>query len=168
MKEAFTVCVFSILAATLAWADEPVDLDMVNNIRDEGFNRSEVMESLRVLSDEIGPRLTASPGMRAASKWSVEQLKSWGIDNVYLESFDFGRGWSTARSEIHMTSPREKQLHGLPVEWHPGTDEVLEGDIILAPIASLEDFKEWEGKRTYEEYAETISTLLENSNHETR
>ena len=28
--------------------------------------------------------------------------------------------------------------------------------------------KEWEGKRTYEEYAETISTLLENSNHETR
>jgi len=141
-----TFSVISLFAVASVCADEPVDLDMVNKIRDEGFNRSEVMESLRVLSDEIGPRLTASPGMRAASKWSVEQLQAWGIDNVYLESFDFGRGWSTTRTEVHMTSPRAKQLHGLPMEWHPGTDEVLEGEIILAPIASLEDFKQWEGK----------------------
>lgn len=146
MKDAFTVCVFSILAVTLAWAEEPVDLDMVNKIRDEGFNRSEVMESLRVLTDEIGPRLTASPGMRAASKWTVDALQSWGVDNVYLESFEFGRGWSMIRSEIHMTSPRRAQLHGLPVEWHPGTDGVLEGEIVHALISSAEDFPKWQGK----------------------
>ncbi|MCH8135464.1 MAG: hypothetical protein IIB77_05745 [Proteobacteria bacterium] len=146
MKEAFTVCVFSILAVTLAWAEEPVDLDMVNKIRDEGFNRSEVMESLRVLADEIGPRLTASPGMRAASKWTVDALQSWGVDNVYLEGFEFGRGWSVIRSEIHMTSPRRAQLHGLPVEWHPGTDGVLEGEIVHALISSAEDFPKWQGK----------------------
>lgn len=80
------------MVATSVRAGEPVDLDMVNKIRDEGFNRSEVMESLRVLTDEIGPRLTASPGMRAASKWAVEQLQGWGVENVYLESFEFGRG----------------------------------------------------------------------------
>ena len=107
MKVSSTVCVVSLLAATLVWAEEPVDLDMVNKIRDEGFNRSEVMESLRVLSDEIGPRLTASPGMRAASKWTVDTLQAWGVENVYLEGFDFGRGWSAIRSEIHMTSPRQ-------------------------------------------------------------
>ncbi|MBT5218153.1 MAG: M28 family peptidase [Woeseia sp.] len=146
MKTPFTICIFSFLAITITWAEEPVDLDMVNKIRDEGFNRSEVMESLRVLADEIGPRLTASPGMRAASKWSVEQLQAWGVKNVYLESFDFGRGWSTTRSEIHMTSPRQTQLYGLPVEWHPGTDGVVEGEIVYAPISSEEDFAEWEGK----------------------
>jgi len=119
---------------------------MVNNIRDEGFNRSEVMESLRVLTDEIGPRLTASPGMRAASKWTVDALQAWRVENVYLESFDFGRGWSMNRTEIHMTSPRRVQLHGLPVEWHPGTGGVLEGEVVHAPISSIEDFQKWQGK----------------------
>ncbi len=146
MKVSFIVCVVAFLAATSVWADEPVDLDMVNKIRDEGFNRSEVMESLRVLSDEIGPRLTASPGMRAASEWTVKTLQAWGVENVYLESFDFGRGWSMTRNEIRMTSPRQQQLHGLPVEWHPGTGGVLEGEVVHAPIGSIEDFPEWQGK----------------------
>jgi len=142
----FTFSVFSLFAVASVLADEPVDLDMVNKIRDEGFNRSEVMESLRVLTDEIGPRLTASPGMRSASKWSVEQLKAWGIDTVYLESFEFGRGWSSTRTDIQMKSPRQKQLHGLSVEWHPGTGGVLEGEIIHAPIRSIDDFEKWRGK----------------------
>jgi carboxypeptidase Q len=149
LKSVFALCVVSFLAVASALAQEshePVDLDMVNKIRDEGFNRSEAMEVLRVLSDEIGPRLTASPGMRAASKWTVEQLQAWGLDNVHLESFDFGRGWSMTRSEIHMTSPRQTQLYGLPIEWHPGTDGVLEAEIIYAPISAEEDFADWEGK----------------------
>ncbi len=146
LKLSFTVLVVSILVVTAVWAEEPVDLDMVNKFRDEGFNRSEVMESLRVLADEIGPRLTASPGMRAASKWTVEQLQAWGMENVHLEGFAFGRGWSTTRSEIHMTSPRQTQLHGLPVEWHPGTGGVLESEIFHAPMSSVEDFQKWQGK----------------------
>jgi carboxypeptidase Q len=141
-----TFSFISLLAVASVCAEEPVDLDMVTKIRDEGFNRSEVMESLRVLTDEIGPRLTASPGMRAASKWSVERLKSWGIDNVYLESFEFGRGWSTTHTDIQMTSPRQKQLHGLSVEWHAGTGGVLEGEVIHAPIRSIDDFEKWRGK----------------------
>lgn len=127
-------------------ADEPVDHEMISKIRDEGFNRSEVMESLRMLTDEIGPRLTASPGMRAASQWTVEQMESWGIDNVYVESFEFGRGWSMTRSEVHMTTPRHVQLHALPVAWHPGTDGLIEGEIIYAPISSSDDFEQWQGK----------------------
>jgi carboxypeptidase Q len=146
LKKSFTICIVSLLAVTSIKAQEPVDLDMVNKIRDEGFNRSEVMESLRVLTDEIGPRLPASPGMRAANKWTVEQLQAWGVENVYLEGFDFGRGWSAIRSEIHMTSPRQTQLYGLPIQWHPGTGGILEGEIIYAPMSAEEDFGEWEGK----------------------
>jgi hypothetical protein len=33
-------------------------LALVNKIRDEGTNRSKIMETLGVLTDEIGPRLT--------------------------------------------------------------------------------------------------------------
>ncbi|MGI9201784.1 MAG: M20/M25/M40 family metallo-hydrolase [Woeseiaceae bacterium] len=142
--------IIAFLALTILFvnvrADESVDHEMISKIRDEGFNRSGVMESLRMLTDEIGPRLTASPGMRAASKWTVEQLEAWGIDNVYLEGFEFGRGWSMTRSEIHMTTPRHVQLHGLPIAWHPGTDGLIEGEIIYAPISSSEDFEQWRGQ----------------------
>jgi hypothetical protein len=142
----FLLSTVMLLPLANAVSNEAVDLNIVNQIRDEGFNRSEVMESLRVLTDEIGPRLTASPGMRAASKWTVEQLQAWGIEDVYLEGFEFGRGWSAQRSEIHMTSPRQSQLYGLPLEYFPGTGGVLEGEVIFAPIKTEDDFPEWEGK----------------------
>ena len=119
---------------------------MIEKIRDEGFNRSEVMETVRVLSDEIGSRLTASPGMRKASQWTKRKFESWGVENVYLEPFMFGRGWTMTRSEVHMTSPRQVQLHALPMEWFPGTDGVIEGEVMYAPIAEVEDFVKWQGK----------------------
>jgi hypothetical protein len=46
VKLSITLCVVSFLVVTSIQAEEPVDLDMVNKIRDEGFHRSEVMESL--------------------------------------------------------------------------------------------------------------------------
>ncbi len=146
LKMSLVVCAGLFLSAASVLVEEPVDLEMINKIRDEGFNRSEVMESLRVLADEIGPRPTASPGMRAASKWSVDKLKALGLKNVRLEGFHFGRGWSTSRSEIHMTSPRQAQLYGLPIAWYPGTDGVVEGEVIYAPITDIKDFEKWEGK----------------------
>jgi len=139
--------VLSLIGSPNLYA-ETVDHDMINKIRDEGFNRSEVLQTFRVLTDEIGPRLTASPGMRAASKWTVEQLEDWGLANVRLEAFEFGRGWSAIRSEIHMTSPRRTQLYGLPVQWHPGTDGLVEADIVYAPMKETDDFAAWAGDLT--------------------
>lgn len=51
----------SFLTAVLAGADtEPVDWAMENRLRDEEFNHSQVMETLKHLTDIIGPRLTES------------------------------------------------------------------------------------------------------------
>ena len=58
-----------LLAPSLTAAEEPIDWEMVNRIRDEGFNRSQVMDTLEHLTDVIGPRLTGSPGARAANEW---------------------------------------------------------------------------------------------------
>ena len=38
------------------------------------------MDHLFFLTDVGGPRLTASPGQRAAADWAIARLKSWGID----------------------------------------------------------------------------------------
>ena len=137
---------FAIFSGNITQAQEPIDLDVVKRIRDEGFKRSEVMDVLRHLTDNIGPRLTGTPAMLEANNWTKDKLTEWGLEGARLEGFEFGRGWTGDRVEVFMTSPRRTQLYALPLAWHPATNGVIEGEIIHAPLRSVEDFKEWEGK----------------------
>lgn len=143
---AFAGALFSCTILAAGAAEEPVDLDMINRIMDQGSNHSEVMETLRQMTDEIGPRLTGSPGMRAANDWALEKFRGWGLANPHLEGFDFGRGWSFEKSVVRMTTPRLRQLYALPVAWMPGTDGVISGPAIHAVIGKKEDFEKYEGK----------------------
>ena len=58
---------------------ERVDYDAIYKIKDEGFQRSQVMEILSWLTDVYGPRLTNSPGFRKAGDWAVKEMTSWGL-----------------------------------------------------------------------------------------
>src|SRR6201988_1695549 len=48
-------------------------------IREEGLQRSQVMQTLSYLSDVIGKRLTGSPNMKRANEWTKDQLTKWGL-----------------------------------------------------------------------------------------
>jgi len=137
---ALTIVAFSLEAA------EPVDLAIITKIRDEGFNRSEVMNTLQHLTDTIGPRLTATPAMLKANNWTKEKLTDWGLKNARLEGFEFGYGWAAERTEVFMTAPRKIQLTAMPLSWYPGTDGALEGEAIHAVIKSIDDFAKHTGK----------------------
>ena len=138
--------VMVLMPTALMQAQEPVDHNMVNRIRDEGFNHSEVMDLVRHLTDRIGPRLTGTPAMLEANNWTKDKLSEWGLKDARLEGFEFGRGWTGDRIEVFMTTPRRTQLYGLPLSWHPGTKGVVEGEVIFAPMRSKNDFKKWKGK----------------------
>ena len=146
MRNLVLAGVFVAAMSMSAQAAETVDLDVINKIRDEGFNRSQVMETLQHLTDGIGPRLTGSPAMLEANNWTKDKLTEWGLENARLEGFEFGYGWTAERSEVFMTAPRRTQLYALPLTWHPGTNGVIEGEVIHAPISSADDFSKWEGK----------------------
>src|SRR5688572_31753274 len=74
---------------------QPDPNDPIQRIKHEGMNRSQVMATLSYLSDVIGPRLTASPGMKRANEWTRDQLTKWGLQNAHLEPWGpFGRGWT--------------------------------------------------------------------------
>jgi hypothetical protein len=93
------------LAACLvpAAAEEPVDLQVVHNIRAEAFDNSKVMNHLFYLTDVNGPRVTGSPGYRTAGEWVARRLKEYGLTNVDLEPWGpFGRGWSFSRFSAHL------------------------------------------------------------------
>lgn len=135
-----------ITIPSLTAAEEVVDRVMISKIRDEGFNRSEVMKTLEHLTDVIGPRLTGSPAMREANKWTAAKMGEWGLSNIHEEAFEFGPGWTMNTSTVEMTTPRRVQLAAYPISWHPGTDGDLDGDVYYAPMSSKKDFDKYKGK----------------------
>ena len=137
----------AILASIpLASAAEPVDLDMVTRIRDEGFHRSQVMDTARYLTDEIGPRITGSPALKRANEWTLARLEEWGLQNGHLESYDFGRGWSFERCSVHLISPRTTPLVALPAAWAPGTDGPVRGEVMRLEVEEVEDLEKYKGQ----------------------
>ena len=118
----------------------------VNRIVDEGFNRSELAETVAYLTDRIGGRLTNSPQMRAAEAWSQQQFRAWGLANVHAEGFDFGRGWTFESVSAKLVAPRVNEYRAIPVAWTPGTNGAIRAQIVVAPLARERDFAEWRGK----------------------
>ncbi|MBU1438379.1 MAG: M20/M25/M40 family metallo-hydrolase [Gammaproteobacteria bacterium] len=122
------------------------DLDMANKIRQEGFHQSQVMHTLEHLTDEIGPRLTASPQMVEANHWTLKQLQDWGLKNGQLHPFEFGRGWSSEMASITLAGPRQQSLHGIPVAWTPGTKGMVSGDVVMFDVNTVADLAQYAGK----------------------
>src|SRR5215216_1066805 len=92
--------------------------DPIMRIRDEGLNRSQVMETLSYLTDVIGPRLTGSPNLKRANEWTCDKLGSWGLTNAHLEPWGpFGRGWSLKRFSAQVIEPQTIPVAGYPNAW---------------------------------------------------
>src|SRR5882757_7397897 len=118
----------------------------INRISDVGFNHSEVVNTAAYLADEIGGRMTNSPAMRKAERWTQDRFKSWGLKDVRAEAFDFGRGWWIESARVRMTAPRPLELRGIPIAWTPATNGALSAKVIVAPIFNDKDFADWKGK----------------------
>ncbi|MFP5287392.1 MAG: M20/M25/M40 family metallo-hydrolase [Thermoanaerobaculia bacterium] len=143
---AAAVFLLSIPVHSQKSTEEPVDLDMVTRIREEGLRRSQVMETARHLTDVLGPRLTGSPQLKAANEWTRQRLAEWGLRDARLDPYLFGRGWSFSRSAVHMLKPHQAPLSALPKGYTPGTPGPVRGTVIVARLAKEEDFPAWKGK----------------------
>ncbi len=127
-------------------APGPADPLTINRIADAGFNHSEVTAIAAHLADQIGGRMTNSPAMRQAERWTQEQFKSWGLKDVRTEGFDFGRGWWIESAHVRMILPRPLELRGIPIAWTPATNGAVRASVVVAPMISDADFQEWRGK----------------------
>lgn len=136
----------ALLAATLPLLLGASAADDANRIIDIAYNRGQVVQIAAHLTDRIGSRLTNSPGMREAERWTQAQFREWGLGNVHTEGFEFGRGWWIESSSLRMTAPRPLVLRSIPVAWTPGTNGPIRGDIVVAPISNEKHFAAWRGK----------------------
>jgi carboxypeptidase Q len=145
MRQTAVLVVLQIAIAT-AVAAEPVDLDLVTKIRDEGFRRSQVMEIAWHLTDVIGPRVTGSPQMTEANEWTKAKLTEFGLANARLEAYPFGRGWSWSRCALDVVGDRATSLSAIPQAWTPGTGGPREGDAVMMIVDEIEGLERHRGK----------------------
>ena len=130
-----------------AQAPAPDPNDPINRIKEEGMKRSQVMQTLSYLSDVIGPRLTASPGMKRANEWTRDQLTKWGLQNAKLEPFGpFGRGWTLQRFSAQVSAPLAIPLIAYPKAWSPGTTGPLTAEVVYVDARSEADLEKFKGK----------------------
>lgn len=119
----------------------PID-PVLSRIRDEGLQRSRVLETATILSDVFGPRLAGSPGYRAAAEWTRGTLAGYGLANARLEAWGTrgGRSWTVERHSLELEAPYYARLVAYPYAWSPSTQGTVRGTPVhVAALRTEED-----------------------------
>ena len=151
MKKLFSLlsCILFTLPCKLsAQQPEKIDTAIVSKLKDEGFNRSQVMTILSMLTDVNGPRLTNSSGFKKAADYAKTTLESWGVQNVYFDRWDevFGKGWELKKFSLQSIMPTYSPLIAYPKAWSPGFKGSLRADAIYLDIKNETDLNLYKGK----------------------
>ncbi len=146
MRLLFTT-LFAVLIATTFNAQEKADekASPIDVIRENGLDKSQVMEIASWITDVYGPRLTGSPMLDKATEWAVKELNDWGMSNVHLEEWGpFGRGWDLKHFEMHAESPNYFPVLAYPKAWSPSVQG--KGEVIYLDAETQEDLDSYKGK----------------------
>jgi carboxypeptidase Q len=147
MARSFFVALLLVLLSLGAFAQEKLDLQMLDRIRTEGLNNSKIMELLSYLCDVYAPRLPDSPQYVQAGEWMVAQAKELGLANAAMEVYGpFGRSWELQKFYAAMTAPQYSPLIGYPKAWTPGTNGVIKGPAVLIQPKTIADLDQYKGK----------------------
>lgn len=127
---------------TFAQEDSKSALDV---IKDQGIEKSQVMELAGWITDIYGPRLTGSPMLDKATEWAVDRLNEMGMKNVHLEEWGpFGRGWELQHFQMHAESPNYFPLIAYPKAWSPSVSG--SGEVIYLNAKTEEELNALKGK----------------------
>jgi len=133
----------AILAALPALAED----DVLARIREEGFQRSQVMDIAFYMTDVLGPRLTGSRREKKAQDWARSKMEEMGLSNVVAEPFGAHEAsWDNLYTSLHLLEPDYQPLIGYPLAFTPGTNGRVTAEAKIAVIRSREDFDRNRGK----------------------
>lgn len=128
-------------------AQEPVDWDVVSKIREEGLERSQIMDLVGYMADVLGPRLTASPSMRAAQEWAQEKMAELGLENiVYERAGEHGVNWDNEYTSVHMTAPDYAPLIAYAKAFTASTDGRIQTEAVIVDVETEADLARYRGQ----------------------
>lgn len=123
------------------------DWTMVGKIREEGLQRSQVMDTVSYIADVLGARLTLSDDMARAQAWARSYMTKIGLTNATIEPFmDYGTRWDNEYTSLHMLAPDYQPMVGYPISHTPGTNGKITVQVTNAEIKSRKDLEKYRGR----------------------
>jgi carboxypeptidase Q len=124
-----------------------VDLEMVAKIREEGLQRSQVMDIVGYISDVLGARLTLSADMKRAQAWAKDKMEKIGLVNTTIEPFmDYGVSWDNEYFSLHLLEPDYQPMVGFPLTHTPGTGGKVVCPAVIADVRLKSELAGYRGK----------------------
>jgi hypothetical protein len=143
---AAVVVLVSILGLSAA-EQSPVDWAVVAKIREEGFQRSRVMDLAAYMSDVLGSRLTLSEHMKKGQAWAKAEMERIGLVNTVIEPFmDYGVAWDNEYFSLHLVEPDYTPMVGFPLANTPGTGGRLTCPVAIVDLQTKQDLEKYRGK----------------------
>ena len=96
----------------------------------EEHAHSELMRNLEYLTAEIGPRLTGSEQMRAASTWALKRFEAYGIAAT-LETIQVPHAFIRGADTSEITSPIERHIGIRSLGWSKATRGVISANVVI-------------------------------------
>ncbi len=116
-----------------AWVRRAAVTDpMLLRIMEEGMQRSQAGALAQVLTDSIGPRLTASPGFVSAGDWLMKKYAEWGIA-ARQEQYGTFNSFRRGVTHVDLVAPRTRTLEATMLAWSPATNGAVTGDVVVLP-----------------------------------
>jgi carboxypeptidase Q len=102
---------------------------------------SELMKNLEYLTTQIGPRLTGSPQMQAASQWTLKRFQDYHVE-AHLETAQIAHSWTRGVETAEITSPIQRHIGIHALGWSKATDGEITGKV----VALNSDFEQYKSK----------------------
>ena len=135
-----------LLTASLSGGPVGVDWAMVAKIREEGLQRSRVMEFESYMTDVLGARLTLSDGMKRAQKWVQGEMTRIGLVNVAAEPYmDYGVTWDNEYVSLHLIEPDYTPMVAYPIAHTPGTNGRQVAQAVIVDLLVKDDLAKYRG-----------------------
>ena len=106
---------------------------------------SELVKNLEYLTTQIGPRLTGSPQMEAASAWTLKRFQDYHVD-AHLETAEIAHRWTRGVETAEITSPIQRRVGIHALGWSKATNGEITGNVVVLNVKDPSDFEQYQGK----------------------
>lgn len=144
--KALAAAALLLLSAAVPLGPATVDWPMVAKIREEGLQRSHVMDLESYMTDVLGARLTMSADMQRAQQWALGEMTRIGLVNVAAEPFkDYGVTWDNEYMSLHLLAPDYTPMVGYPIAYTAGTNGRVTASAEVVDLQSRADRDKYRG-----------------------
>lgn len=112
----------------------------------EVFSEGRQIQTMSLLSDEIGSRLTGSRGAERAMQAVEAEMKRIGLANVHREAFTVPVSWQRGDARASIMNDMERPLTIASYTWSPSTTGRVQGPVIEIGTGHPEDVERVRGK----------------------